>query len=300
MLRVRTVPSLGGKSTELCSPSTGRNWLETNPRQHPRQGKPFASYIAEFDTGGWDELFPTVDPVPPGTQLGAWGEGGLTDHDEPWYRRWSTEAVSSLAIEHLVASTEPSFEFGRQIDLDRLHPVMRPRYLVRNSSTPPLHYVWAAHPLFRCDSGMSIDIDPRTPVVSATRYDTNEPGKLSYRTWEHVVDHFASLDRSSGWSDAERTSGVTLKGFLERSDSISIGLHDRRSRERRTIADTESTIGYVTLWLNFGGWSGDGKQVDCNIGIDSATASADLPLTSGDVLEPGRDRLSSLTVSLAG
>ena len=48
--------------------------------------RPTRSNFGLFDAGGWDEVFPTVDPcrVP----NSAWGDRTLTDHGELWYRPW--------------------------------------------------------------------------------------------------------------------------------------------------------------------------------------------------------------------
>ncbi|MEL7484598.1 MAG: hypothetical protein AAFN41_09605 [Planctomycetota bacterium] len=297
MIRVRTVPSCGAKITELRSLSSGRDWLWTNPRQLLRQGKPFASYVAEFDSGGWDELFPTVEPIAAGIPVGGWGGGGLTDHGELWHRRWTTERSGALALDQSVVSETPPYEFVRSLSLDRLHPVMRLNYSVQNHGEAALPYLWAAHPLFRCDVGMSIDIHPRTPVMKAFRCDPGGAGPLRCRTWGQVVDRFGFLDRASGWTDDDRSSGVTLKVFVRLGGSQAIGLHDHRTRERLTIADPNSTVGYAALWLNFGGWSGDGNKAYHNIGIEATTAAADSPLDGDSVLEPGRGREWSIAVS---
>jgi galactose mutarotase-like enzyme len=297
-LRVRTVPSCGAKITELRSLASGRDWLWVNPRHMLRQGKPFASYVAEFDTGGWDELFPTVDPIAPGVPLDGWGTAGLTDHGEVWHRQWSTERTGSLSVTQSVVGEAPSFEFTRSLRLDRLHPTMRLKYRISNAGHAGLPYLWAAHPLFRCDTGMSIEIDPRTPVMSARRYDTDEPGRLSCGTWGQIIDRFGFLNRAGGWSDAERRGGMTLKVFLRLTGTRSIALHDWRSGERLVIADPAGTIEYAALWLNFGGWSGDGNVSYCNIGIEPTTCAGDTPLAADDRLEPGESREWSLAVSI--
>ena len=85
-IRVVVVPEIGGKIISLVSHLTGREWLWKNPHLALRKPPPDATDFGAFDAGGWDEVFPTVNPcrVP----NSAWGDRMLTDHGELWYRPW--------------------------------------------------------------------------------------------------------------------------------------------------------------------------------------------------------------------
>lgn len=90
VVSIVVVPELGGKLASIQSRSTGREWLWMNPHLDLRKPEIGASYIRDFDTGGWDEVFPTVDPChASGT---AWGNTELTDHGELWCRPWQIES----------------------------------------------------------------------------------------------------------------------------------------------------------------------------------------------------------------
>lgn len=138
MLRVRTASRLGEPITELGSPSIWQTSFGQTRVGTCGRVKPFASHVADFDTGGWDEIFPTVDPVPLGARLSGLGRGGLTYLGGLWYLRWSTERVRPLAVRQSVASNGPFYALSRRIDLDWIHPTIRQPYLVRNAAATPL------------------------------------------------------------------------------------------------------------------------------------------------------------------
>ena len=74
------IPELGGKIYSLKDLRTRREWLWQNPRLAFKHVQHDRSNIAEADTGGWDEYFPTVAacnyPSHP------WAGAALRDHGE--------------------------------------------------------------------------------------------------------------------------------------------------------------------------------------------------------------------------
>ncbi|RPH61827.1 MAG: DUF5107 domain-containing protein, partial [Chloroflexi bacterium] len=60
LLELSIVPGLGGKINSLRDVRTGREWLWRNPRLPYKRLPHGSSYVAEADTGGWDECFPSV------------------------------------------------------------------------------------------------------------------------------------------------------------------------------------------------------------------------------------------------
>src|SRR5262245_43999408 len=60
VIELTLVPRLGGKISSLRDVRTRREWLWRHPR-YPYKKVPYgSSYIADADTGGWDECFPSV------------------------------------------------------------------------------------------------------------------------------------------------------------------------------------------------------------------------------------------------
>ena len=294
-------PSCGAKLTELRSLRSGRDWLWKNPRQMMRQGKPFADYVGEFDSGGWDELFPNVAPVPAGTDLGEWGSGGLTDHGELWYREWNHDLSSEVLSRQRVDSDEIGFSFERGIRLDRLNARAELSYEVENRGAAPLPFVWAAHPLFRCEAGMSLHIDPQLPIEGVQCHGRPFDAVPKSGTWGDILDRFPFVAADAGWTNDELASGLTLKVFVRTGADDAVSLVDRGSRERLSVRHRGGPVTHTAIWLNLGGWSGDQGARHRNIGIEPTTHPADVPPTvpsASTRLEPGERRSWSLSVSV--
>ena len=90
LISVTVLPELGGKISSIRNVATGREWLWTSPfieYKEPRYG---ASYIEEYDSGGIDECFPTVDachhPSHP------WDGVYVPDHGEVFSQEWEVES----------------------------------------------------------------------------------------------------------------------------------------------------------------------------------------------------------------
>ncbi len=300
-LRLRTVPQFGGKLTELRSVRTGREWLWRNPRHVLRQGKPFANYVGEFDTGGWDELFPTVAPVPAGVDMGPWGTGGLTDHGEVWYRSWQTTASGVNHCAQVAAPLSDDFRFQRVTRLDQRRPIATFSYELENLGSDEMPFVWAAHPLFRCESGMSLEIEGN-PKIEAVHY----VGRRFERTpvsghWCDLVARFPFLSSSVGWSHSDLSCGLTFKAFVRTEAGQSVGLVNRASGEQLSIRHGGGPVTHTAIWLNFGGWSGDSGERLCNIGIEPTTFPGDAPPQlphPAAMLSPGETRAWNLELSI--
>lgn len=300
-LRVRTAPRLGAKLTELRSLRSGRDWLWRNPRHMMRQGKPFADYVGEFDSGGWDELFPNVEPVPAGVMLGKWGDGGLTDHGELWYREWKSDSESPLRCSQTVASDTIGFRFRRGVSLDRLSPRADFAYEIENKGPVSLPFVWAAHPLFRCEPGMSLHIDHDLRISGVQCHGKPFDGIPSGGTWGQLVDRFPFLAHSAGWTAEDLACGLTLKVFVETNAGDAVSLVDQASSERLSLWHYGGPVTHTAIWLNFGGWSGDHGAQLRNIGIEPTTHPADSPPSSLDastLLESGEVREWSLSLAI--
>ena len=61
-LRLEILPECGGKIRSLVDLRSGCEWMWENPtlpQRRPEYGQKYETFL---DTGGWDELFPTVAP----------------------------------------------------------------------------------------------------------------------------------------------------------------------------------------------------------------------------------------------
>ena len=109
--------------------------------------QPTAEGFVEGGAWGWDEMVPTVEAT-----------GSLPDHGEAWRAPWS---VVSAGHDSCVMGAE-----GRALPwrLERTIEVgdaVRVSYVLSNAGDAPIPGYWCAHPLFRYEPGMEIDVGER-------------------------------------------------------------------------------------------------------------------------------------------
>ena len=62
LLSLEILPEIGGKISSLFDKSSKREWLWTHPSLQRRPPVYGESYVENLDSGGWDEIFPSVSP----------------------------------------------------------------------------------------------------------------------------------------------------------------------------------------------------------------------------------------------
>jgi galactose mutarotase-like enzyme len=303
-LRLVVVPELGGKIISMVSRRSGREWLWSNPYLPLRRPPPGVSDFGHYDTGGWDEVFPTVNPcqVPDS----AWGDRMLTDHGELWYRSWQTiaaelvpqrSATLTLAVDH----PELPFRFKRALTLAADVGPLTASYELTNRSGRPLPYIWAAHPLLAIEPGDTIQLPAGTPMSST----------------DSVGLEFAGGTASFAWPTARLASGHTLDwsyvpgkaaGFAAKlfAQNVSMGfveIIDKAQQDCIRLLFSPTRIPYIGLWLNYGGWSRASTEPYFNIGVEPTTSPYDdlkaaVQQNAASPLQKGESRRWQLVVAM--
>jgi galactose mutarotase-like enzyme len=275
-MRVVVIPELGGKIVSLQSRDSGREWLWRNPHLPLRQPPANASNFGLFDAGGWDEIFPTVDPCRVADS--AWGERTLTDHGELWYRRWRTleaevapDEVASLTL--AVDDLKLPFRFERTLSLPAGAGPLTASYKLTNRSERSLPYIWAAHPLLAIEPGDSICLPNGTRVSSTGRVGLEFAPDTETFSWPTVrLSSGKSLDLSR---IPNRDAHFAVKLFAENVSAEGVEIVDKSQRESVCFSLTRPHVRHVGLWLNYGAWSGAGTEPYFNIGFEPTTSPHD-------------------------
>jgi galactose mutarotase-like enzyme len=165
-LRVVVVPTLGAKLVSLFDKRAGHEWLAA-PAKPPARTIPYAASFLEYSLSGWDEMLPTIDaceyPAP-----GEFRGRLLPDHGEVWTLPWEKEEAPGGELSCRVDGVVLPYRLARSLtfgDPARL----RMQYRITNRSGQPLHYLWAAHPLFVCDASTEIFLSPNVTEVYNVR-----------------------------------------------------------------------------------------------------------------------------------
>ena len=96
---------------------------------------------------GWDEMVPTVEAT-----------GSLPDHGEAWRVPWEVVSSDESTCVMRAEGRALPWRLERRIELGE---VIRISYLLSNSGRTDIPGYWCAHPLFRYEVGMEIDIGDR-------------------------------------------------------------------------------------------------------------------------------------------
>ena len=105
---------------------------------------------------GWDEMVPTIDRSPyPGP--GEWAGIDLPDHGEAWRLPWAVVEETAIAAKMQCFGSVLPWRLERSITLNP--QTVRLAYVYENVGRLPLYAYWCAHPLFRYEPGVEVDVD---------------------------------------------------------------------------------------------------------------------------------------------
>jgi galactose mutarotase-like enzyme len=298
-LEVVAVPSLGMKLTNLRR-TNGREWLwrsDQIPLSPPRAG---ASYVETADSGGWDECFPTVGPCPlPGAPSGPW----LPDHGELWSAPWSSSVYDHAEGTTLSARTTGtvfSYEFERDVTLDKNEPVARFQYRVRNLGEKPFPWIWSSHPLLNVQPGSTLTLDGVEQVRVDAVHGRDDLDVGAVVSWPAAIggeaEHF-TFPETGGWA---------TKLFGDVGAEGRMSLTDPRKGECIEFVVPVGEVPQVGVWINCRGWAPPGRVPYYNLALEPCIGAPDrLDMAveewrMAQTLGSGEERKWSLEVRIPG
>lgn len=238
-------PEQGGKWRSLKDRRTGYEWFWRNPHLSIVPIQYGDSFIAKHDTGGWDEVFPSVSPC-----------GNIPDHGDlvqlPWHVEAQTENRLTLSVEGRCLP----FHFSRTVEVEGtwIHCV----YRLENTGTGPFNWLWCAHPLFPLAGDTRLQVENQYDVLfafGATRELERKVLRLEELPWSG----------ESAWA---------VKLFSRCGEVDRITLQQPGGAELRISWDANE-VPYLGLWINRGAWSGSGSPPYFNTCIEPATLPVD-------------------------
>ncbi|MFN3660668.1 MAG: hypothetical protein ACK4TN_05475, partial [Brevinematales bacterium] len=131
IIRLVALPHIGGKVISFFVKPIKKELLfqPRIPYKQPRVGDEFALY----DTSGWDEMLPTIDPC-------IWEDKHLPDHGEVWARAWDMHVQGNILYGRVNCETLPLL-FKREIVLQNNQCLVW--YTLTNLSEKVQPYLWA-------------------------------------------------------------------------------------------------------------------------------------------------------------
>lgn len=286
-VRLTILPAFGGKIVELHDLRRGREWLFINSHLPIRLPEYGASYVREFDVGGFDECFPTVGECE--YPLAPWKGTVLPDHGELWSVPWEFEILADR-IRLCAAGRRLPYRMEKEVSLRRNGRV-RLDYRLTHLSPHTMSFVWSSHPLLRIRSGMRIELPAESVRICSTRgMDVSDGQILSWPVPHDAAVHGRRQQThgplpSGSWPQhqgrdlavvPESTAGIAAKLFTTVLKEGRAGLTDPTDGAAIHFEFDPEQITHVGVWMNYGGWSGvPGAPPYFNLGLEPCIGAPD-------------------------
>ena len=272
VLSFEIIPELGGKISSLKDLRTGREWLWKNPRlayKHVPQG---SSYIADADTGGWDECFPTVAVC--NYPFAPWAGTALQDHGELWSQSTTLEIIENekgvtLCTRWHGVALPYTFERSVMFEFDSADLLFE--YAIANHAETPIRFIWSAHPLLAIEPEMQLLL-PRS-----ARFNRSLAIPKDSITEDNDLRYPFSLEVGKNKIDlTSLPEAVSAFAFKIWSNPLSDGWATLRAEdgEFRMFWDV-TKLPQIAVWMNIGAWAGDGGQPYYNLGLEPCIGAQD-------------------------
>ena len=262
-MRLTVLPQWGGKVAEMLDLRRSREWLYKSPALPYRLPVYDASYVRDFDVGGFDECFPTIGaclyPAAP------WRGTPLPDHGEVWSLPWAAR-IDGQALHLTAHGVRLPYRFEKSI---RLLGNGRARFDYRAANlTPfPMPFLWSSHPLFAARPGMRLTLPvTRVRAQSAPAFAAHHGEVIP---WPLAGDLDLSLI-------PQPAAGLAVKLFTPVLDAGWAELSDPSDGAAFRFDFNPALVTHLGLWLNYGGWAGaPGAEPYFNLAIEPCIGAPD-------------------------
>jgi len=270
LIELRLIPELGGKISSLRDTHTQREWLWRHPRYPYKHVPHGSSYIAEADTGGWDECFPSVaECIYPSTP---WQGAVIQDHGELWSQVAEFEMDEQEGRVKLHTRWQGivlPYTFTRVITLNENSATVHVDYEVVNNADQPINYVWCIHPLLAIEPGMELLLPP------SARFNVGASFPPNLVSPEQNLQYPFAVSRLNFPALPETSAGRAIKIW---SDPLPPGEGWAALRARDGELGMRwdvALLPQVAAWMNFGAWAGDGGAPYFNLGLEPCIGAQD-------------------------
>lgn len=298
-LRLRVIPELGCKIVEIYDLENGHEWLWSD-KSRPIKLAQYGDGYDRYDISGFDECFPNIG-------ISKYPENSgitLPDHGEIWSLPWSVE-VKEGGILTTVFGKLFEYQFSRRINL--LNRKLTIDYSVTNFGDSEITYMWSAHPLFKIDEDMKIEISGNPKMLKEFGYggrigDDGEAwygGHLSEHSWPKVIGSDGNINDMSEVSLAKI---LTDKVVLDAPIDGVVKLKKLKSGRVLTMKFAPTEIPFLGICYNFGAWPLTGEPATW-VALEPTTGRTDrldecVDLKSARLLEPKAEHVWQLELEL--
>lgn len=269
-IALNLIPELGSKVNSLRDLRSGREWLWRHPRYPYKLVPHGSSYVAEADTGGWDECFPSVAACEYPSE--PWHGVAIQDHGELWSQAAKFEIeqhAETITLWSRWSGLALPYTFTRRIRLNENSSCIRVDYEAMNTSDQTINYVWSIHPLLAIEPGMELFLPASAQFNVAGSIPSDLVSSEKKFRYPFIASglNFPVLPETS--------AGCAVKIW---SDPLSVG--DGWATLRANNGEFKmrwdvTSLPQVAAWMNFGAWSADGGTPYYNLGLEPCIGAQD-------------------------
>ncbi|MDP1852496.1 MAG: hypothetical protein Q8K48_08815 [Candidatus Planktophila sp.] len=251
VLRLRIIPDLGCKIVEIFDKENQHEWLWSD-KSRPIKLAEYGDAYDKYDISGFDECFPNIGI----SKYPEKDEIELPDHGEIWSLPWKVENTE-LGITATVIGKIFEYRFSRRISLIGRKILIN--YSASNIGKIDITYLWSAHPLFKIDDDMKIEISGNPKMLKEFGFggrigDDGEAwhgGHLSEHTWPIVLSRNGNL---SDISEVSLSKILTDKVVLDAPTDGIVKLRKLNSNRILSMKFEPNKIPYLGICFNFAAW----------------------------------------------
>ncbi|KPZ71564.1 Aldose 1-epimerase [Shewanella sp. P1-14-1] len=308
------VPELGAKIISLKSLTNQYEWLQQSPYSKMSVPEYGDSFINGFDTGGWDECFPSIKQEIYSAE--GYKDLALPDHGELWCLHWKItkiiETDNFVTLSLCCQGRQLPYQFTRSITLHKDSHEFVIHYQLVNLGLNPLPYMWSMHPIFAAQPGMQIQLSDNikqfytdngfnrffnhSESVIHWPY-TYAPSNIDSLIENHTFKAVAqSLNQpfASQSCDNQRYSQYCCLSYVMDKQShfasklfskpmnnnaqnnlITVALTRENGAQRCGFSYYSDEVSHVGLWLNYQGWSGSALAPAYVVGLEPCIGGHD-------------------------
>ncbi len=247
-IRSVILPDYGGKMVSFFDKSIGYEWLY-QAKNESLTIPPYGADFSEYDSSGFDEMFPGIDqgPHPNGEEI--------PDHGEVWALPWACRPTVD-GVELSVKSPKFPYVLKKRM---RLHGnTVEIHYEATNKSSKPFPFIWTPHALLNMNESTEIEVPAGMNQVMSV-----EGGSEHLGGWgtNHTYPETASLKTGEriNLSHLEPVEEGTAEKFYF-TEPLSEGwcsLVQADVQRRLTYRFPKEKVPYLGVWKTRGGYRGE-------------------------------------------
>lgn len=251
LIRAEFLPEYGSKLASLKSKKTGKEFLFQSDLEKLSIPK-YASPFSQYDSSGFDEVFPSIDkcPYPEGSRKNI----EIPDHGEVWALSWEHEVVGEK-IKFWVESPHLKYRFEKTVVINE--NTLEFIYKVVNLENEDFKFIWTPHSLLSCDENIKVIVPERMNKIMSVEHSTEHLG-----SWGTIHDYPLTKSFKTGnIIDMSKVESIKANNcekfyFLDKMKKGDVCGIEYSSGEKILYSYDIDKIPYLGIWKTQGGYRG--------------------------------------------